>query len=181
MNALLVIDMQNDFFDNESLQSMRAGLVERINTLVHNVKSEGWPVIWVRQEFSADLSDAFLVMRKQGISKTIENTSGSELLDELDVRSTDHEVVKKRYSAFYQTDLDELLESLGIERLIIAGINTHACVQMTAIDGYQRDYEVVVVSDCVASYDTEHHDVTLKYLARSIARVMTLPEILDNV
>jgi isochorismate hydrolase len=43
---------------------------------------------------------------------------------------------------------------------------------MTAIDAYQRDYDVIVAGDCVASSDPEHHDVTLRYLEGNIARVL---------
>jgi isochorismate hydrolase len=53
--------------------------------------------------------------------------------------------------------------------LVLAGINTHACVRMTAIDAYQRDLPVVLARECVASYDAEHHAITLRYLEGKIA------------
>ena len=181
MTAVIVIDMQNDFFDDATLRAARPELVESINELIRLARSKGWPIVWVRQEFAADLSDAFPIMRRRRILKTIENTPGSQLLDELDFQSTDHEIIKKRYSPFHETDLDELLRSLAIEQVVLAGINTHACVRMAAVDAYQRDYEVVIPKDCVSSYDIEHHDVTLRYLANSIARVSRLPELLDSL
>jgi maleamate amidohydrolase len=61
-----------------------------------------------------------------------------------------------------------------IEGLVLAGVNTHACVRTTAIDAYQRDYDVVIIRDCVASYDPEHHDVSLRYMDGKIARVVSL-------
>ena len=64
------------------------------------------PVVWVRQEFVPDLSDTFLEMRKQGMRATIAETGGCEVLAELDRQPPDKTVVKKRYSAFFETDLD---------------------------------------------------------------------------
>jgi isochorismate hydrolase len=86
-------------------------------------------------------------------------------------------IVKKRYSAFFGTDLDRVLAKLMPDAIILAGINTHGCIRMTAIDAYQRDWPVVLARDCVGSYDEEHHAVTLRYLHGKIAEVMTNDEI----
>ncbi len=56
-------------------------------------------------------------------------------------------------------------------------IHMHACVRMTAIDAYQRDWKVILASDCVDSYDRQHHDVSLKYMKDKIASVMTNEEL----
>ncbi len=61
--------------------------------------------------------------------------------------------------------------------LILAGINTHACVRVTAIDAYQRDWRIIVAADCVDSYDREHHDISMKYMKDKIATVMTNQEV----
>jgi nicotinamidase-related amidase len=154
-----------DFFDRSpALAHQRGELVAGINDLAARFRSAGRPVIWVRQEFRADLSDAFLDMRHRRISITIEGTQGSRVLPELERQHTDFEIVKKRYSAFFRTDLDALLSSLEAKTLVLAGINSHACVRVTAIDAYQRDYEVILAADCIGSYDPEHHEMSVKYL-----------------
>jgi isochorismate hydrolase len=61
--------------------------------------------------------------------------------------------------------------------LILAGINTHACIRTTAIDAYQRDWKVILASDCVDSYDREHHDISLRYMKDKVASVMSNQEI----
>jgi isochorismate hydrolase len=86
-------------------------------------------------------------------------------------------VIKKRYSAFYGTNLDQILDEINPDGLIIAGINTHACIRMSAVDAYQRDWEVMIASDCVDSYDREHHDISMKYMKDKIASVTTNQEI----
>lgn len=163
--VLVVIDMLVDFFERSpALARQRAGLVAGINDLAARFRGAGRPVIWVRQEFRADLSDAFLDMRHRRISITIEGTEGSRVLPELEREQADLEIVKKRYSAFFGTDLDELLPSIEARTLVLAGINSHACVRVTAIDAYQRDYRVILAADCIGSYDPEHHDLSVKYL-----------------
>ena len=170
--ALLIIDMLNDFLDRWD-DGERAGLVERTNELVAIARERGIPIIWVRQEFKADLSDAFPEMRAKSIHAVIEGTPGCQLDARLDRRDADHMIVKKRYSPFFETSLEDLLRQQGVSRLIIAGINTHACVRMAVIDAYQRDLQVAIASDCVDSYDKAHGAMTLDYFDGKIASLET--------
>ena len=179
--AVLIIDMLNDSFRDGPLKDRRAELVSNINDLVRAARLHQTPIIWVRQEFSPDLSDAFLVMRRKNMHFTIAGTEGCELLSELDRNAEDHEIVKKRYSAFFGTSLDVLVDQLRVTRLIICGIYTHSCVRMTAIDAYQRDLDVIIPCECVDSPDAEHHDVSLRYLDGGISEVISLGEVLKEL
>lgn len=171
--ALVVVDMLNDFFERSSILAMhRARLVANTNLLARGFRSRGLPIFWVRQEFAPDLHDAFPEMRSKNISITIAGTPGCDLLSELDTLPSDSVIVKKRYSAFFGTNLAARLSELQPELLVIAGVNTHACVRMTAIDAYQMDYQVVVAAECIASNDPEHHDVTVRYLDGKVARIL---------
>jgi nicotinamidase-related amidase len=177
--TLLIIDMLNDFFRQHArLAAQRPHLVASINLLTEEFRQHGQPVIWIRQEFAPDLHDAFLDMRKHNLQITIAGTDGCELLPELDYRPTDKTIVKKRYSAFFGTDLEVTLKNLRSDLLVVAGTNTHACVRTTVIDGYQRDYEVVVATECIASYDEAHHDITTRYLDGGIAQLLPNREII---
>ena len=165
--------MLNDFFNRSPvLAAQRTQLIAATNSLVRVFRSLETPIIWVRQEFARDLHDAFLEMRTNNVAITVAGTAGCELLSELQRSSEDLILVKKRYSAFFGTDLDAQLSKIRPEILVIAGVNTHACVRMTAIDAYQRDYDVIVAAECVASSDPEHHNVTLRYLDGNVARVL---------
>jgi nicotinamidase-related amidase len=141
------------------------------------MRQSGHPIVWVRQEFEPDLRDAFPEMKIKGISTTIKGTIGCQIASSLAVAPADPVVIKKRYSAFFNTDLDHTLHRLKSDVLILSGINTHACVRVTAIDAYQRDWKVIVASDCVDSYDREHHVISLKYMKDKIAAVMSNQEI----
>jgi len=175
--ALLIIDMQQDFFEKPALRALQPALVEHINQLVGVARSHAVPIIWVRQEVKADGSNAVIGDRKLGKWNVIEGTEGAKLLDDFVIEPGDLEVIKTRYSSFYKTDLEDKLAKLGTDTLIIAGINTHACVRMVAIDAYQRDYEVILALDCIGSWDEEHHRVTVKYLTGKITQPMTNSEI----
>ncbi len=179
--ALVVIDMQKDFFKKEELENQRQTLVGNINELVCQFRQQAFLVIWIKQTWKPDLSDAHPINRKTGKKLVIEGTEGNELLDGLNFKDTDYLIEKKRYSGFFKTDFDDLLHELGIDTLVVCGINTHACVRMTTIDAYQRDYEIILAEDCVGSYDQEHHDVTIRYFSRAIAQIKSNEEIIKHL
>jgi len=178
--VLLVIDVLQDFLGSWKAEPRRK-LVESINDLSGMLRSREFPVVWVRQEFEPDLRDAFLEMKRSRMQVTIKGTPGADLVPELRVAPTDRVLVKKRYSAFFGTSLDQWLAELNADALILAGVNTHACVRMTAIDAYQRDWAVILAEDCIGSYDREHHEVSLRYMRGKIAEVLTNQEILARL
>ena len=180
--ALIVIDMLVDFFERlPELSAQRERLVTSINELTDAFRRAGQPVIWVRQEFKPDLSDAFLDMRRRRIAVTIAGTEGSQILPDLHKSSADRVIIKKRYSAFYRTELDDLLATLDPETLVIAGINTHACIRTAVVDAYQRDFDITVATDCVGSYDAAHHEMTLRYLEGRMARLRSNTELIQDL
>lgn len=174
--ALLVIDMIIDGFEGWD-SSSRETLTENINRVSGFFRELNFPVIWVRQEFEADLRDAFLEMRERKIKKYIKGTNGSKLLPELKVANEDHVIIKKRYSAFFNTSLDSLLTELNANMLVLTGINTHACIRMTAIDAYQRDWKLILAADCISSYNRDWHRSSIGYMQDRVAKVLTNEEI----
>jgi nicotinamidase-related amidase len=174
--VLIVIDMLSDFLAKWET-GQRQELVQEINELTGIMRRSSCPILWVRQEFEPDLHDAFPEMRAKGIEIAIKGTPGCQIVAELAVAPSDTVIVKKRYSAFFGTDLDEILAKLKPDALILAGINTHACIRTTAIDAYQRDWPVALALDCIDSYDREHHEVSLKYMKDKIAVLMTNEQI----
>ncbi|MGB5947691.1 MAG: isochorismatase family cysteine hydrolase [Parvibaculum sp.] len=174
--CLIVIDLLNDFLDTMEAER-RARLIRNTNELIGAFRGAGFPIIWVRQAFKADLSDAFAEMREKCVSITIEGTRGAQIHDDLDRQARDRVIVKKRYSAFFGTNLDITLKEIGSDELVLSGVNTHACIRMAAIDAYQRDLKVILATDCIDSYDEEHARVSLAYMAGKIAHPMTNAEI----
>lgn len=179
-HCLIIIDMLHDFLDRIA-PDRRPKLIRSMNKLIAAFRTAGLPVIWVRQEFKPDLSDAYLEMRDKRISVTIEGTPGAEIHSDLDHRSIDATIIKKRYSAFFGTNLDEMLSERGLTRLVLAGLNTHACIRMTAIDAYQRDLRVILAAECIDSYDDDHARMSLRYMDDKIALVMTNEQIFSEL
>ena len=75
-------------------------------------------------------------------------------------------IYKHRYSGFFQTNLDETLQQLGVKTLIVTGCTTSVCVESTVRDAMFRDYACVLLSDCMAEpigqdFSRSNHDATL--------------------
>jgi nicotinamidase-related amidase len=175
----LIVDLQVDYFKHERLKQRRPTLVARTNQLVGAARSVGSSIVWVKTEYSPDLHDASLEVRKGQIHITIAGSPGASLLPELNVRHSDAIVLKKRYSAFFGTDLDSILERSSCSQLIVAGINTHACIRATVVDAYQRDIDVLLARDCIDSYDEEHDRVTWRYMNGKLGRGLTNQELIE--
>lgn len=176
--ATVIIDLQVDFFvSHPRLIRSRPRLASHVNALVADARQSRSPIFWIKQLFAPDLHDAPINVRQGGHRITVEGTAGVELLPELVVAPSDFLIIKKRFSGFFGTELDSILRTNNCQRIVIAGINTHACVRMTAIDAYQRDYEVFLASDCIDSYDEQHHAVSMRYLDGNIATAMNNDEL----
>ncbi|WP_105434957.1 cysteine hydrolase family protein [Neorhizobium tomejilense] len=176
--CLVIIDLINDCLDQ-----LPAGKVDRLvtntNTLLAAFRQSGLPIIWVRQEFRPDLSDAFLEMRDKNVRVAIEGTRGAQLHPDLNWFPNDRTIIKKRYSAFFQTELEDSLRELGVAQLVLCGVNTHACIRTAAIDAYQRDLRVVLPVECIDSYSEEHARISLDYMNGKIAKTATVAEIIE--
>jgi Isochorismatase family len=118
--VLIVIDMVNAFLEKWA-SAPKQRLVRSINDLVGIMRQFGHPIIWVRQEFEPDLGDAFREMKTKGIRITIKGTVGSQIDPDLAVAQSDPVVIKKRYSAFSKTDLDQVAPSIEARRAYSGG------------------------------------------------------------
>ncbi|HEV8419919.1 MAG TPA: cysteine hydrolase [Actinomycetota bacterium] len=89
---------------------------------------------------------------------------------------------KKRLNCFTNTDLEHLLRILGVTTVVLTGINTNTCVLNTAFSALDRDFAVVVISDCVASmYGHDLHVFALQNIARCIGWVLTVDEFKEKL
>lgn len=111
----------------------------------------------------------------------LEDSPQTEILPELGPEPGDHVIrSKKRLSAFYGTDLEFVLRTLGSNTVILAGINTNTCVLCTAFDAFNRDLQVIVAGDCVASmYGEDLHLFGLQNVSRCLGWVLTADELAE--
>lgn len=161
--ALLVIDMQNGFLNPQSplcIKGARA-TVPACAAAIAACRTAGTPVVFVNRAYRADGSDVEHTRRAVWAAGGKPLTPGStgplsvENPPEFGRQPTDYEIVKPRYSAFFQTPLDLLLRRLGVTSVLLAGTTTPNCVRTTCYDAISLDYRAVVLSDCCSSNTEE--------------------------
>ena len=142
--ALLIIDVQNDYFPGGANELYKAKEAEdRIIELIAESRQAGRPVIYM-QHFNSP-GDSFF----------IEGTEGVEISERIKPGPGD-KVIKKEYpNSFLGTELNDCLRSLGVEKLIVCGMMTHMCVDTTVRAAMDHGYAVTLVADACATKDIE--------------------------
>lgn len=186
--ALLVIDMQNGFVHpdsgmgkSESGTEKQQALVPGILRLIDLCRKETIPVIWSQQEhFPNDkMRERRTILPhsvKQGFLPCLRGTWETEFCGALKeaIQLQDHLVQKHRASVFYNTNLETKLRMLGTRFLIVTGCNTEFCVESTVRDAYARDFEIIVVRDCVAGIRPDFHENSLALIDAYFGEVLPL-------
>jgi ureidoacrylate peracid hydrolase len=93
----------------------------------------------------------------------------------------EYRIIKHKYDAFFETDLDAILRFHNVETLIVTGTATNVCCESTARSAFMRDYQVAFLSDANATFDTAMHEATLKNIDLLFGRVMTTEELLAEM
>jgi nicotinate phosphoribosyltransferase len=160
-NAVLVIDMVRGFMEegNPLFCGARARrIIPAIQRLLEGELAKGSKIFFVCDHHAPD-DDEFNMFP----AHCIEGTAETEVIPEL--AGYKGEVIpKKRFSAFFDTPIDEKLKKLKPEKLVVCGVCTDICVCHTVSDARNRDYEVEVPVDCVASFDEAAHHFTLGHM-----------------
>ena len=91
-------------------------------------------------------------MKKHNFSALLEGSDEAELLPNIEFDSSQEVIIKTRQSTFIRTNFEEILKKKGINTLILGGVFTHGCVGRTAIDAYERDFNVILAKDASFSH-----------------------------
>lgn len=161
--ALVVVDMQRDYFRSDELERCHDDLTASINRLVETAVRLGVPVVEVHTEHDPDGSTWTLSMSEDGGGPVMAGTEGVEPVPGLDTRGA-VQVTKTRDSAFFGTDLADLLRERGVSHVVLVGVSTESCIAASAVDAFAHDLAVTVVSDATASIDWALHDDALARL-----------------
>jgi ureidoacrylate peracid hydrolase len=177
--ALMVVDMQNFFLDPNSPTFTCGGLaiLPNIKKMIAAFRNAGRPVIYTKHVHHPDRIDAG-IMGWWWEGMCIEGSPESEVHSEIAPVAGEKVVLKHRYSAFYNTDLETILRCLKIEDLVITGIMTNMCCESTARDAYYRDYRVFFPADGTGSINEEMHLASLLNLAFGFAYITTADEVI---
>ena len=180
--ALLVIDMQKFFLDPLSPSFTCGGLaiLPVLHGLIKTFRQHGRPVIYTRHVHHPDHIDSG-IMGWWWKGMCIEGTPESEIHADLAPQAREKVILKHRYSAFYNTDLEIVLRCLQVEDLVITGIMTNMCCESTARDAYYRDYRVFFLADGTGSINEEMHLASLLNLSFGFARVTSAHDIIAEL
>jgi ureidoacrylate peracid hydrolase len=191
--AFVVVDMQNHFvkqgFPGEV--PMARAIVPAINRLATVLRELGGHVVWIkntthetRESWSVYHDWLMTPERRDRRYASMElGHEGHALWPELDVRSEDAQIVKKRFSAFIQgsSDLEAYLRGRGIDTLLIGGTATHVCCESTARDAMMLNFKVVMVADVLATYDDVTQNASLSAFYSNFGDVQTVDEAIASM
>ena len=177
--AVIVVDMLKDHLrpgnHPVALDQARA-IIPNINRLTKLARQNNLPVIFANDSF---LPGDFIF---QGRMKehALRGTEGAQVIDELGPQASDIQLPKRRFSAFFKTDLDQTLRLQGVGGVAIAGINSHWCVLHTALDALANDFCAYIISDCCASYRADVHETIMNIYRKNplypLFQVLTVDE-----
>lgn len=187
--ALLIIDMQKDFCNKNSPLYVNGSerIIPNIRDLIKAFKDCGAPVIFVARRHKSDGSDLEITRfpvylefkRAYGRAPLEEGTEGMKFVDGLEPGKGDHVIYKKRWSAFFNTELDLLLRVLSVKKLVLTGVQTPNCIRATAYDAIALNYEVMVVSDATQASSQLVHEINLKDMQNIGIRIMDTKSIME--
>ncbi|MDX6689930.1 MAG: biuret amidohydrolase [Solirubrobacteraceae bacterium] len=141
----------------------------RVREIVAAARAAGIPPIFIQEVHKRTLVDFGRELDGVEGVHALEGDETTELADGLDPRPDEYLIRKRRYSAFFATELELVLKSFGAETLVLVGALTDVCVHYTFADAHQRDYRCRVVTDCVGGSSQAAHDAALaamQYLQR---------------
>jgi ureidoacrylate peracid hydrolase len=185
--ALVVIDLQNGFMMEgvaHALCRTAIDIVPNVNRLASAVRRTGGKIFWIQNTHDQACAESWSHMhamvtpekRDHRTRAMSEGTFGHELWAELDVRSEDVRLQKRRFSALIQgsSDLEAKLKADGYDTILITGTVTNVCCESTARDAMMLNFRTIMVSDGNAAANDEEHNASL------IAFYLTFGDVMDT-
>ena len=164
--VLIVVDIQKGAFMDQDfgipvMPGHRANM-ERARSVVAAAHDAGIPVVFIQEIHRRDRVDFGRELDGTEDVHCLEDDAGTPVaFEEMGRKPSDYFIHKRRYSAFYGTELEILLKGLKAQTLILIGGLTDVCVHYTFVDGHQGDYHCRVVADCVGGSSTAAHAAAL--------------------
>ena len=178
--AIIVVDMLKGHMATQSIGSKMKGIVPRTKLLLNEARKRGILIVYANDSHLP--TDPWLNYFR---GCAIRGTEDAEIIDELKPQENDLVIEKRRMSAFFKTDLDQILRERDIDTVAVTGINSIACVLFTAADAASYVFETILVRDCCASHEEEFHRAVMKMYDgrpwRGILRVMASRELIDRM
>jgi nicotinamidase-related amidase len=159
--ALLVIDIQNDYFPGGKYPLWKPDVVlQNVEQAIERAKAQGIPIVHVQHV--TDSSGPFFN----------KGTGGAEIHPRIRAAAPDSPVIIKEHAdSFEKTNLEEMLSKLGVDELLVCGMMTHNCVTHTSISKAAEKYNVAVLADCCTTIDEMTHHLALHALSTRVKLV----------
>ncbi len=158
--ALIIIDMQNDFVLPNAPMCVAGAMeiIPNLEKILQYFRNAAWPIFHVIREYRADGSDVEKTRKYDFLnnrSYCVPGTQGCEIVKELIPLEGEYRIVKNRFSAFMNTELDFMLRRLDINHIVVCGVQYPNCIRATIFDGVSLDYEVTLVTDATGAATEE--------------------------
>ncbi len=166
-HALIIIDMQNGYFKSDEDRAALPALTQSIIELIKIFKSNNQPVVFAKTVHAADKSTWTRKMKETNDAFCIEGSEEAHIVEglrDIENEGDNSSLAKTRDNAFLNTDLEAQLKSADIDTVVLAGVSTHQCVAATGLDAAQRDFQVIIASDCVHSPEAADADCVTSLL-----------------
>ena len=197
--ALLIIDMQNGYCTPGGSYEKYGGnigadlsayrqITPNIARLLATSRELKIPIFYtqqVREESGIDLFTKLhrIIPERRAeflrIPAVVRGTWDAEIIDELQPTSGDHIVVKRRDSAFQDTELDLWLRSIYVDTIVCTGVDTAICVENTLTDAFNIGYDVILVEDATASSWQKIGQATIRKVAGSYGLVIKTDRLIE--
>ncbi len=173
--ALILVDVINDFFHPQgpNYHESYSEILPNIVAVLESARERGVPVIHAMEGHREGLDD--FEWRKLPVHD-LEGSFEAEPAEGISIAPGEFVVRKRRYSAFFATDLDLLLRELRVERVVLVGVKTNVCVRATAQDAFAYGYRVWVVKEAVASNRKHLHEASLEDIRRYFGDVVSMED-----
>jgi nicotinamidase-related amidase len=181
--AIIIVDMLKDNLKESPRNPFcREGrnIIPNLQRLLREGRTRGFPVVFACDSF---LKDDFIFRGRMKVH-ALRGTTGAEVIDDLKPQPSDLVVPKRRFSAFFKTDLDQTLRVFGVDTIVVAGVTTEVCVLMTVMDGLSHDFAAILLEDCSASRNREFSQSCLNlyrdFALYPLLRIMNLADFLKE-
>lgn len=157
--ALIIVDMINDFvYGSLSFKDAKT-VINPISKLISSAHENNIPIIYACDLHLPSIDFEFT----KWDSHALINDNGSKIIDDFVFDEKDYIIHKRRYSAFFHTDLDLLLKELKVEEVVVVGLQAHICVIHTLGGAFMNGLKTILVSDATSSENKKDYLNTIEY------------------
>lgn len=186
--ALIVVDVQNDFVSPQGSAAKRGedvgaamAMIPNLRRVIEEGRRVGLTIVYIKtthSEWTDSPSWIYRTSQRSGLNTCREGTWGAEFYEGISPLPSERVVIKHRYSAFINTDLNTVLKARAVQSVLVCGVATNVCVETTARDGYMYDYYVTLIEDCSAAYEAKLHLGTLENMRRHFGLVASSDQLI---